>query len=278
MLINHFVWRLLRNLAVLYLAFVGLVYLLQRKLQYFPDPTVVTPPYDPKYQGIKTVKLTTTDGLHLFSWYWPERLPLTLVIFHGNAGHRGHRLDWIDNLHKLGYGVFVLDYRGYGGSEGSPTEQGFYHDAEAALQWLDENRIQNLVYVGESLGCAVAVEMAERRPPVALILQSAFSSALDVARNVYPYLPVRLLMKDRFDSKPKIAKVRCPVLFIHGERDSIVPPKMGRALYEAANEPKSWLLIPDANHNDLPWVGGKTYWEGIQRFLQQHLTGTRPPG
>ena len=269
-------WRLIRDLTVLYLALAGLVYLVQRKLQYFPDPASVPLPDNPKYRGIETVNLTTTDGLRLFAWYWPGRLTVTLVIFHGNAGHRGHRLDWIEDLHGLGYGIFSLDYRGYGGSEGSPTEEGFYRDGEAALRWLGQQGIRDLVYFGESLGCGVAVEMAKRQPPRVLILQSGFSSALDVARKAYPYLPVRLLMKDRFDSKQKMAKILCPVLFIHGGRDSIIPLKLGRALYEAANEPKTWFPIPEADHNDLPWVGGKTYLDAIQGFLQCHVLGRQP--
>jgi hypothetical protein len=266
---SRFYWRLLRDLAVLYLVFAGLVYLFQRKLQYFPDPADVPRPHDAKYHGIETVNLTTSDGLSLFAWHWPGHLPATLVIFHGNAGHRGHRLDWIRDLHGLGYGVFALDYRGYGGSEGSPTEEGFYRDGEAVLGWLGKQGIRDLVYFGESLGCAVAVEMAKRQPPFALILQSGFSSALDVAQKAYPYLPVRLLMKDRFDSKQKMAKIFCPALFIHGERDSIIPLKLGRALYKVANEPKTWFPIAEADHNDLPWVGGKTYLDGIQGFLQR---------
>ena len=133
---SHFHWRLLRDLAVLYLAFAGLVYLFQRKLQYFPDPSSVPLPHDPKYRGIETVNLTTTDGLSLFAWHWPGRFTATLVMFHGNAGHRGHRLEWIEDLHRLGYGVFALDYRGYGGSKGSPSEEGLYRDGEATLRWL----------------------------------------------------------------------------------------------------------------------------------------------
>jgi uncharacterized protein len=273
---SHFYWRLARDLVLLYLVFAGLVYLFQRKLQYFPDPASVPLPHDPKYRGIETVNLTTTDGLRLFAWHWPGRFSATLVIFHGNAGHRGHRLDWIEDLHGLGYGVFALDYRGYGGSEGSPTEEGLYRDGEAALGWLGKQGIQDLVYFGESLGCAVAAEMANRRPPLGLILQSGFSSAEDVARKAYPYLPVGLLMKDRFDSKQKMAKILCPVLFIHGERDAIIPPKLGRALYEVTNEPKTWFPIPGADHNDLSWVGGKTYLDGIQEFLRRQVLNGQP--
>jgi uncharacterized protein len=268
MLFSNFYWRLIKNLAVIYLVFIGVVYLFQRKLQYFPDSAIVPLPLDEKYRGIETVNLTTADGLRLFAWHWPGQLTITLVIFHGNAGHRGYRLDWIEDLHSLGYGVFALDYRGYGGSEGSPSEEGFYRDGEAALGWLAKQGIRDLIYFGESLGCGVAVEMAMRRPPQALILQSGFSSAVDVARKAYPYLPVRLLMKDCFDSKPKIGKIYCPILFIHGEKDSIIPVQLGRTLYEAANEPKTWFPIREADHNDLPGVGGSGYLNGIQGFLQ----------
>ena len=278
MAMGQFIWRLVRNLGMLYLGLVALVYFLQRRLQYFPGPAGVALPSDLKYRGVETVKLTTSDGMRLFAWYWPGRQPLTLVIFHGNAGHRGHRLEWMADLHSLGYGVFVLDYRGYGGSEGSPTEEGLYLDGEEALKWLGKNGVQRLVYFGESLGCGVAVEMAVRRPPLALILQSGFSSAVAVARKAYPFLPVGLLMKDRFDSKSKMAKIFCPVLSIHGGRDSIIPPALGRALFEAAREPRSWYLIPDANHNDLPWIGGKAYLEEIQGFLEHYVIGTRPRG
>jgi uncharacterized protein len=264
-------WPFLRNLAAVYIIFIVLVYLFQRRLQYFPDPSEVPLPQGEEYLGLETVDLTTVDGLHITGWHWPVSRPVTLLIFHGNAGHRGHRLDWVRDLHSLGYGVFILDYRGYGGSDGSPTEEGLYRDGQAALQWLQHKKDLKLVYFGESLGCGVAVELAVRHPPEALILQSGFSSALAVARKAYPYLPVRLLMKDRYECLEKIQKVSCPLLIIHGERDSLIPIGIGRELFEAAREPKEWFPLPGADHNDLPWIGGRAYLEKIDAFLRRHV-------
>jgi uncharacterized protein len=264
-------WPLLRSLAAMYIIAVVLVYLFQRKLQYFPDPSEVPLPQGEEYLGLETVELTTVDGLHITGWHWPGDRPVTLLIFHGNAGHRDHRLDWIKEFHSSGYGIFILDYRGYGGSEGSPTEEGLYRDGEAALQWLKHKRVSKIVYLGESLGCGVAVELATRHPPDALILQSGFSSALAVARKAYPYLPVRLLMKDRYECMEKIQKIKCPLLMIHGERDSIIPIGVGRDLFEAAKGPKEWFPVPGADHNDLPWTGGRAYLEKIDAFLRQRV-------
>jgi len=269
--LRHPFFRILRDLAALYILFVVLVYFFQRKLQYFPDSAIVPNPSGDGFRGLETVELATPDGTRFVSWHWPGNLPSTLVIFHGNAGHRGHRLEWIADLHRLGYGIFILDYRGYGGSEGSPTEQGLYADAETAVRWLRGKSKKQLVYFGESLGCGVAVETASRLPPSALILQSGFASGVDVARNAYPFLPVRWLLTDRYDSSVKIQNIHCPVMVIHGDRDSIIPIRFGKVLFDLANEPKEWFSIVGANHNDLTWVGGKGYLETIDAFLRRHL-------
>jgi fermentation-respiration switch protein FrsA (DUF1100 family) len=265
---NSLLWSLLSGLLVVYAVIVGCVYLFQRKLQYFPDADPVPLPQGHQYLGLQTVELVSKDGIRLFCWYWPGERPLTLVYFHGNGGNRRDRLDWVRDFHRLGYGVFILDYRGYGGSGGTPTERGLYRDGQAALDWLREETDQQLVYFGESLGSGVAVEMATRTTPAAVIIQSGFSSAVDVGKHRYPFLPVSLLMKDHFDSLAKIKAVGCPLLFIHGERDLTVPLSSGQALYEAAPEPKEWLLVPGAGHNDVVGVGGQPYWKKIEDFLQ----------
>ena len=177
----------------------------------------------------------------------------------------------MDLLRKTGAGVFIVDYRGYGGSEGSPTEDGLYLDAEASIQWLEERGAGPLVYFGESLGVGVAVELAQRRPPAGLILQSGFTSAVDVARSIYWFLPVSLLMKDRYESSAKIAGARAPILCIHGAKDRIIPIRFGRRLFEAAAEPKEWFEVPEAGHNDLPYIGTLDYLERIERFLTDHV-------
>ncbi len=264
---DSFYWRLIRDLAIIYLLLLGLVFLFQRRLQYFPDASPVPIPRGDKYRDLQEVRLVSTDSLSLWAWHWPGRHATSLLVLHGNGGHRGYRLEWIEDLHALGWGILILDYRGYGGSSGTPTEEGLYHDAETAANWLKQNGKQKLVYLGESLGCGVAVELATRQPPAGLILQSGFSSAVEVAAQAYPYLPVRWLMKDRYESTAKMAKISCPVLVIHGERDSLIPVRLGRALYEAAREPKEWWVVTGADHNDLSQVGGQEYLRKIEEFL-----------
>ncbi|MBI4604752.1 MAG: alpha/beta hydrolase, partial [Planctomycetes bacterium] len=253
-------WRFARNVAIGYAALALLAYVFQRRLQYMPDRGPVAPPAGPQGRGLEEVQVTASDGVRLRGWHWPGERPVTLLILPGNAGHRGYRLEWIDDLRSLGLGVCIVDYRGYGGSEGSPTEEGLYRDAEAAAAWLEERarasgRPARIVYLGESIGCAVAVELALRRPPAALILQSSFSSAADVGQRAYPFLPVKLLLKDRFDAASRIGRVAAPKLFLHGDSDGIVPMRFGRRLFDAAADPKEWHEVPGAGHNDVPWVG-----------------------
>ena len=262
-----FLWPLLKGLVVIYAVLFGATYFLQRKLQYFPDADSVPLPRGEEFRGLQAVELVSEDGNRLLSWYWPGVRPLTLVYFGGNGGNRADRLDWARDFRRLGYGLLLLDYRGYGGNPGTPTETGLYRDAQAALDWLFREPDRRLAYFGESLGSGVAVEMATRATPAGLIIQSGFSSAVDVGRSRYPFLPVGVLMKDRYDSLPKIRGLRCPLLAIHGDRDRTVPLSLGRALFEAAREPKEWLLVPGAAHNDVSRVGGQSYWKKIDDFL-----------
>ena len=254
-----------------YVVLCTVVYFLQRRMQYFPDRSELSLPGGSSFRGIEDVTFRSGDGVRLRGWYWPGERTATLVIFHGNAGHRGHRLDWMADLHRLGYGVFLFDYRGYGGSEGSPSEDGLYRDGDAAIDWLAGRGVNELVYVGESLGGGVALAMAVRRPPAALIVQSGFSSLVDVASSHYPYLPVNLLLKDRYDNTDKIGGLRCPLLVIHGERDNIVPTRFGKALHEKAPQPKELLLIRGVGHNDLLVHGSGEYYLAVERFLERHL-------
>ena len=272
-----FLWPLLKGLLVVYVVLVGSVYLFQRKLQYFPNADPVPLPQAQAFRGLQEVELETEDGNRLLSWYWPGDRPLTLVYFSGNGGNRADRLEWARDFHRLGFGLFLLEYRGYGGNPGTPTETGLYRDAQAALDWLARDPGRKLAYLGESLGSGVAVEMATRAAPAGLIIQSGFSSAADVGQHRYPLLPVGLLMKDPFDSLPKIGDLRCPLLSIHGDRDRTVPLSLGRALFDAAPEPKEWLPVPGAAHNDVSGVGGESYWKKIDDFLTE-VSGSKPDG
>jgi len=261
-------WRLLRSGVIGYTLVALIMFLFQRKFQYLPDSSAVSVPTGERFRGLEEVDLVA-GGVRLKAWYWPGSGGTTIVLFHGNAGHRGHRLEWMERFHRDGHGLFLLDYRGYGGSEGSPTEAGLFADGAAALAWLEQRGETELIYFGESLGCGVAVEMAVRNPPRALVLHSGYTSLVDVAQRHYFYLPVWLLMKDRYACRAKIARISAPLLMVHGEHDALISPSMGRELFDAASAPKEWFPVPGARHNDVPWVQG--YHETVAGFLGRSL-------
>ncbi|MHC4941106.1 MAG: alpha/beta hydrolase [Planctomycetota bacterium] len=252
-------------LVAIYLGLCLLVYLVQRKMMYFPDPEPVAPE-----AGMTDVTLTAEDGTTVKGTWWPGTRPVTLLLFHGNAGHRGHRFDWMREFHELGWNVFLLDYRGYGGSGGSPTQRGLGQDADAAVAWLQESRpADKLVYFGESIGGSVAIDVASRHEPAGLILQSTGYDLTKVGQIHYPWLPLGLLLKDRWSAQGKIENLDVPLLSIHGEQDHIMPMRFGRAVFEASpSKAKQWLGLPSAGHNDITWRGGRTYYERIHRFLE----------
>lgn len=256
-----------------YAALVGVMFGLQRHLLYFPMPG----PLDPARAGLaemRSVVLETEDGLALTAWYAPARgNAATLLYLHGNGGHIGHRTIKVRPYLERGFGVLLLSYRGYGSNPGSPSEEGLYADGRAALKFLAGEQIaaSKIVLYGESLGSGVATELALGTQVGALILEAPFTSIAEVAAHHYPFLPARWLVRDRFESAAKIARVRAPVLIMHGENDGIVPPRFGRALFEAAVEPKEFRSISGAGHNDLYEFGGA---EAAVRFLQ--LRGLGP--
>jgi hypothetical protein len=264
------VLKLLGALAGAYLLMVVLAFLFQRKLTYFPDPTRPPLPQGPRYGSLREVELTAEDGTRLEAWYWPGDQAVTVVVFHGNASNRLNRLPWMEILRGLGAGVFMLDYRGFGGSEGTPSERGLYMDGDAAVAWVREHAPGELVFLGQSLGGGVAVEMAARHRPAALVLQNASIAVVATARRHYPYLPVGWLMRDRFDGSERIGLAGCPLLSIHGERDRVVPIELGRALFEAAREPKEFWAVQEASHGDLADVAGEEYSRRVGAFLRAH--------
>jgi len=215
--------------------------------------------------------LVTEDNVKLHGWFVPRKdARTTLLIFHGNAGNIGHRVPWIQLLQQAGGNVAIIDYRGYGRSEGKPYEEGLYRDARAALRWWNEKRGgrgEKLVLVGESLGGVVAVDLAARAPVAGLILQSTFTTAWDMAKTLLPVGLLQPVAGVHFDSAGKIAGIACPKLFIHGDRDEIVPFRLGQKLYDLAPPPKDFYRVRGASHNDLPWVAGTEYVARIRAFL-----------
>jgi uncharacterized protein len=243
---------------------------IERYFIYFPERGQIATPADVGLE-FEDVRFRTADGVGLHGWLVPGQGDLALLWFHGNAGNVSHRVELLRELHEeLGITAFIVEYRGYGTSEGRPSEQGLYLDAEAALDALSERTglpADRIVLLGQSLGAAVSVELATRRQPAGLILESAFTSVREMARHHYPWLPAAGLVRTRFDSLSKLGEITAPVLVVHGDRDEIAPLRMGEALYAAAPEPKRLQVIRGAGHNDLDIVGRNEYFGALRDFL-----------
>jgi uncharacterized protein len=258
--------------AVGYAALVGGLYLFQRQLLYLPDRT------RPELAGlaelgVREVTLSTEDGLSLFSWYLPPRPGQPVIAyFHGNGGHIGYRVERLLRFAREGFGVLMAEYRGYGGNPGAPSETGFYTDGRAALAFLERQGVapNRLVLYGESLGSGVAVALAVGDEIAALILEAPPTSVAEVAQCHFPYVPAARLVTDRFDSLSRIGRVKAPILILHGESDRIVPVRYGRALFNAAPEPKEGWFAPDAGHEDLARYGAL---DVVVAFIERRLGG-----
>lgn len=254
---------------VLLVLVILLVWVFQRRLIYFPLQAVGEVP-----PGVETVSYVTADGSTAEAWYLPVAGEAhgSIVVFNGNAGNRSHRLPFGEAMRRRGFSVLLVDYRGYGGNPGAPSESGLAADARAALAHLrsrtDPDRI---VYFGESLGAAVAVRLATEAPPAALVLRSPFASLPDIAAVHYPPLPGSLLLRDRYPNVELIAGVDVPVLVIAGTADRIVPIEQSRAVFEAALRPARFVEIPGANHNDFELLAGERVVDEIARFLVEVL-------
>jgi fermentation-respiration switch protein FrsA (DUF1100 family) len=234
---------------------------------YYPEPHWVVRPADLGLEA-EDVFLTPELGVQLHAWLFPHPDPLATLLFcHGNAGNVSHRLENVAYLLQTGFQVLLFDYRGYGHSSGQPSEQGLYRDAATAWAHLVERAdtagAPRIIF-GRSLGGAVAVDLAIRAAADALIIESTFTSVHPLARLVFslplPALPVK------YDSLSKIGRLKMPLLAIHGEQDELIPFAEGRALFEAAPEPKAWYPIPRAGHNDTYIVGGEAYFRELATF------------
>lgn len=258
--------------ATAVVALLGLVWLGQRRLMYFPDPRVPSPA-SVGLPEAEPVTFTTADDVSLRGWFVPADPPaaaFTMLVFNGNAGNRAYRADLARAFRPHGIAVLLFDYRGFGDSAGAPSEAGLTADARAARAYVlsradvDPSR---LVYFGESLGAGVAVALAAEHPPASLVLRSPFTSMADVGRLHYPMLPVRLLLHDRYAAIERIATVRAPVLVIAGDADRIVPIALSRRVYEAATTRKAFVVIPGADHNDAALTAGDDVVAHTVRFV-----------
>ncbi len=268
----------MRGLAILVLAalaVVGLIWISQRRLIYLPTQTV--PDTVTALPGIEEVTYPTEDGLTLAAWFMPatgEETSGTVVVFNGNAGNRADRIPLAEAFAGRGYAVLLVDYRGYGGNPGRPSEEGLAADARAVVAYLktrsgfDSNR---LVYFGESLGAAVALGLVDHQEPAALVLRSPFTSLPDVASVHYPFLPTSLLLWDRYPNLETIQGINVPVMIIAGSDDTIVPAEQSKKLFEAASGPKRLLVIDGADHNDFALTAGDRLVDEVIAFLEDVL-------
>lgn len=243
------------------------LYFNQRNLMYYPDTSRPTP-VAAGLRDFSVVTYPTADGLELYAWYKAAAAGQpTLVYFHGNAGNLLNHAWVAGPLSDAGYGVLVVEYRGYGGNPGAPTEAGLLNDGRGAVAYLKSLGIAegDLVFFGISLGTGVAVAMAAETSPRALVLQSPFTSIAAAGQHHYWYMPVMLLTKDRFDSAAIIARAGAPVLVVYSPADRVIPGKLSLALYDAAIEPKTLIMIEDAGHNDLADAGGL---DAVLEFLK----------
>lgn len=261
-------WK--RGLRAVLIGVVASAVLLTGFVMFFEDRFIYFPGKDdPGPSPGEEVELRAADGVRLHAWWVPHpKAKTTLLYLHGNAGHIGDRRDVIRQLGTLPADVLALDYRGYGKSEGTPSESGLYADARAAYDWLIAKGISasRIVVFGKSLGGAVAADLASKVDVGGLVLQSTFTSAVDMAGRMMPYFPARLLMRSRFDSLAKIPAVACPKLIVHGRRDEMIPFEMAERLLAAAAEPKQSAWFDDGGHNGLIDSNGGAWLDALRRF------------
>ena len=252
------------------------LYLLQDKMVFLsglPGRALTATPRDIGFD-YEDVEFETTDGVLLHGWYVYADEPRGTVLFlHGNAGNISHRLDSIAIFRNLGLDTLIIDYRGYGLSEGKPSERGTYLDAEAAWEYLVGERgttPERIVVFGRSLGGAVAARLATGRRPGALIIESTFSSGVDMARRLYPFMPVALITRLRYPVIDYATAVTCPVLVVHSRDDEIIPFEQARSVYDAVPTPKSFLEIA-GDHNTGFLLSRARYSAGLDAFVSEHL-------
>lgn len=253
--------------------FTAYVYFNQSSFIYFPTKKIETTPVELNLP-YQEVWIATSDLVNLNAWYLPVDHPrATLLFLHGNGGNISHRLDKLALFNSLGLSVLIIDYRGYGLSEGTPSEEGTYRDAEAAWEYLTGNQkinAKDIIVYGESLGGAVATWLTTQHNPGALILDSTFTSIIDMGKRYYPYLPLKFIARIRYPTIDRIDSINCPVLIIHSSDDDIVPFAMGKQLYERANQPRDFLQI-HGNHNYGFMQSLDAYRSGLDNFILTHF-------
>lgn len=272
-------WDFLISVALAYAAVLALVFVFQSRLVFYPEigrEVAVTPQtYGLKFEP---AEIRTADGETLQAWWIPADEPRgTVLFFHGNAGNISHRLDYLMMFHRMRYATLIVDYRGYGRSTGSPSEEGTYRDAEAAWDYLRGARgvrQQDLVIVGESLGGAVASWLAAKVVPRAVVLLSTFTSATDLGAQIYWFLPVRLISRVGYHNAENLKRIKAPVFVAHSRDDEVIPYSHGRRLFELATEPKAFVEMSGGHNAGFIFV--RPEWAAqLAAFLDRAAAGER---
>ena len=259
---------------VLYLILAIYMAMFQSRFVYYPTYEIERNPRD-IYIEYEYIDFKSTDGTALTGWFIPAPEQKGVILFcHGNGGNISHRLDTISILNKLGLSTFIFDYRGYGQSDGKPSEKGTYNDAEAAWLYLTEERgipAETIIIHGRSLGGPIAAWLSTKHTPKVCILESTFTSVPDLGSDFYPWLPVRLMSRFHYSTISYIKEITCPILIIHSSEDDLIPYSHGQALFEAAGEPKEFLHI-HGSHNDGYVISRERYSAGLKAFLDRYMT------
>ncbi len=276
--IQKLLWVLVRIVFFTITGFLIIFYFFQSRFVFFPSRQIDATPDDIGLP-FEPVEIQTSDGVKITGWFVPARnAGGTILFFHGNGGNISHRLDSLHIFNELGLATLIIDYRGYGRSEGKVGENGIYLDAEAAWKYLVEQRgtdPDKIILFGRSLGGAVAVNLAGKHKPKALIVESTFTSIPEIGSDAYPFLPcalLRLLSRYKFNAREDISQVNCPVLVVHSRDDNMIPFAHGQAIFDAAAEPKEFLEITGSHNNGFV-TSGQTYKEGMDKFISERCRG-----
>ena len=253
--------KIFKNFGVNFLQFIltiFVIYFLVLVFLYFYQRSLLYHPNENNYSGdkisvdIEKVKIQTSDNIELLGWYHEKNLKdyKTLVYFHGNAGSLENRIHKLNHFQDMNINFLIVAWRGFNGNKGKPSEKGLYVDGKSTIDWLIKKGVdeKNLILYGESLGTGVASHLAQNKNYAGVILETPFTSMIDAAKNFYPYIPVNLLLKDKFENYKKVKNINSPILIMHGEVDQIVPFSMGKKIYELANNPKYSYFTKYDNH------------------------------
>ena len=265
--VRNFFLEIIIGIIVIYSSLLVILFIFQRNLMYHPQEN--------NYFGdklevkIEKVNITTIDNITLLGWFHKKDLNKfkTIIYFHGNAGTLDNRIHKLNHFKDMDVNFLIIAWRGFSGNQGSPSEKGLYIDGQSAINWALKQGVieEDIILYGESLGTGIATELAQHKNFAGVILETPFTSMINAAKNFYPYIPVNLLLKDRFENFKKIKNINSPVLIMHGEQDTIVPFTMGKTIYQLANEPKYSYFT---KHDDHMMVYDEPMIKTLKNFIK----------